>query len=234
MGGISAEVNEEEFREFFTQFGTVIDATLMLDRETGRPRGFGFVTFENSNGVEEALKNSNLSIKDKTIEVKKAMPKNRQQQNRMAAPVLNPNFRPQQGGYMPNSRYAGAANYGNMMGRNNFNNMYAGGMYGGAYNNMAAAAAAAAAAYYNGGDGGNSSNNNYQRGGGGSGGSYRQQHHHQQDDSRSSHSHDHRRGSRDRSSHSHHQSSSNSGSGSGGGGAVHASQSRNQQHYRPY
>lgn len=67
MGGISAEVNEEEFREFFTQFGTVIDATLMLDRDTGRPRGFGFVTFENSNGVEEALKNSNLSIKDKTV-----------------------------------------------------------------------------------------------------------------------------------------------------------------------
>lgn len=235
VGGISAEVNEEEFREFFTQFGTVIDATLMLDRETGRPRGFGFVTFENSNGVEEALKNSNLSIKDKTIEVKKAMPKNRQQQNRMAAPVLNPNFRPQQGGYMPNSRYAGAANYSNMMGRNNFNNMYAGNMYGGAYNNMAAAAAAAAAAYYNGGDGGGNSNNNYQRGGSGSGGSYRQQqHHHQQDDSRSSHSHDHRRGSRDRSSHSHHQSSGNSGSGSGGGGAVHASQSRNQQHYRPY
>ncbi|CAO3651571.1 unnamed protein product [Mucor hiemalis] len=67
VGGISAEVNEEEFREFFTQFGTVIDATLMLDRDTGRPRGFGFVTFENSNGVEEALKNSNLSIKDKTV-----------------------------------------------------------------------------------------------------------------------------------------------------------------------
>lgn len=69
MGGISAEVNEEEFREFFTQFGTVIDATLMMERDTGRPRGFGFVTFESSNGVEEALKNPNLSIKDKTVSV---------------------------------------------------------------------------------------------------------------------------------------------------------------------
>jgi RNA-binding protein Musashi len=60
-------VNEEEFREFFTQFGTVLDATLMMERDTGRPRGFGFVTFESSQGVEEALKNPNLSIKDKTV-----------------------------------------------------------------------------------------------------------------------------------------------------------------------
>ncbi|KAI9245206.1 hypothetical protein EDC94DRAFT_530342 [Helicostylum pulchrum] len=67
VGGISPEVNEEEFREFFTQFGTVIDATLMMERDTGRPRGFGFVTFETSNGVEEALKNPNLSIKNKTV-----------------------------------------------------------------------------------------------------------------------------------------------------------------------
>lgn len=69
VGGISPEVNEEEFREFFTQFGTVLDATLMMERDTGRPRGFGFVTFEDSKGVEEALKNPNLSIKDKTVNI---------------------------------------------------------------------------------------------------------------------------------------------------------------------
>ncbi|KAI8070587.1 Interdomain Rrm packing contributes To Rna recognition in the Rna15, Hrp1, anchor Rna 3 [Gilbertella persicaria] len=67
VGGISPEVNEEEFRTFFSQFGTVLDATLMLERDTGRPRGFGFITFEDSQGVEEALKNPHLSIKDKTV-----------------------------------------------------------------------------------------------------------------------------------------------------------------------
>ncbi|KAI9490294.1 hypothetical protein BDB00DRAFT_725549, partial [Zychaea mexicana] len=75
VGGISAEVDEEEFQNFFTQFGTVIDATLMTDRDTGRPRGFGFITFENSNGVDEALRQPDLAIKGKPIEVKKAMPK---------------------------------------------------------------------------------------------------------------------------------------------------------------
>ncbi|KAL7325453.1 hypothetical protein PS15p_207929 [Mucor circinelloides] len=168
VGGISPEVNEEEFREFFTQFGKVLDATLMMERDTGRPRGFGFVTFEDSKGVEEALKNPNLSIKDKTIEVKKAMPKGKQNRQHNT-PVFNPNFRPP---YMPNSRYNGAGNFNNMRGNfNMYNNMYPAGNY-----NMAAAAAAAAAYYGQQQQGGgynsmyNNSNSN----------NMRQQHHHRQ------------------------------------------------------
>lgn len=69
VGGISPDVDEEEFREFFTQFGKVMDATLMTDRETGRLRGFGFITFEDSKGVEEALLQPNLAIKGKTVSV---------------------------------------------------------------------------------------------------------------------------------------------------------------------
>ena len=41
-------VTDEEFLEFFSQFGTVVDAKVMFDRDTGRSRGFGFVTFEDS------------------------------------------------------------------------------------------------------------------------------------------------------------------------------------------
>ncbi|KAI8985458.1 hypothetical protein BDB01DRAFT_842909 [Pilobolus umbonatus] len=67
VGGISPDVNEEEFREFFSQFGNVIDATLMTERDTGRPRGFGFITFESSDGVEQALSKGILTIKDKTV-----------------------------------------------------------------------------------------------------------------------------------------------------------------------
>ncbi|KAJ3184830.1 hypothetical protein HDU85_001509 [Gaertneriomyces sp. JEL0708] len=80
VGGVGPDVTEEQFREYFTQFGKVIDATLMIDRESGRPRGFGFITFENSDGVEKAmLKQSmgGLMINDKAIEVKRAMPKHK-------------------------------------------------------------------------------------------------------------------------------------------------------------
>ena len=40
-------VSEEEFLDFFSQFGQVIDSVVMVDRETLRSRGFGFVTYAN-------------------------------------------------------------------------------------------------------------------------------------------------------------------------------------------
>lgn len=53
-------------REFFSQFGKVVDATVMLDRETGRSKGFGFVSFENAN-VEPLLGFGNLEIDGKLV-----------------------------------------------------------------------------------------------------------------------------------------------------------------------
>jgi RNA-binding protein Musashi len=46
----------------------------MMDKDTGRPRGFGFVTFENEIGVEACL-STHLEIHGKAIEVKKAQPR---------------------------------------------------------------------------------------------------------------------------------------------------------------
>jgi RNA-binding protein Musashi len=56
------------------QFGRVVDATLMIDKDTGRPRGFGFVTFDSETAVENALSRP-LEILGKAIEVKKAQPR---------------------------------------------------------------------------------------------------------------------------------------------------------------
>lgn len=53
-------------REFFSQFGTVIDSTVMLDRETGRSKGFGFVSFEDTN-VQPFLGFGNLEIDGKLV-----------------------------------------------------------------------------------------------------------------------------------------------------------------------
>jgi hypothetical protein len=53
-------------REFFSQYGKVIDSTVMLDRETGRSKGFGFVSFEDTN-VQPFLGFGNLEIDGKLV-----------------------------------------------------------------------------------------------------------------------------------------------------------------------
>jgi RNA-binding protein Musashi len=74
VGGVSQEATEQDFKQFFMQFGRVVDATLMMDKDTGRPRGFGFVTFDSEAAVEATL-NGPLEILGKPIEVKKAQPR---------------------------------------------------------------------------------------------------------------------------------------------------------------
>lgn len=45
IGGISWETNEERLREYFSNYGEVLETLVMKDRKTGRPRGFGFIIF---------------------------------------------------------------------------------------------------------------------------------------------------------------------------------------------
>ena len=48
IGGLAGSITSESMRDFFSQFGKVINSTVMLDRETGRSKGFGFVSFEDT------------------------------------------------------------------------------------------------------------------------------------------------------------------------------------------
>ena len=66
IGGLAGSVTSESMREFFSQFGRVVDSTVMLDRETGRSKGFGFVSFEDTN-VQPFLGFGNLEIDGKTV-----------------------------------------------------------------------------------------------------------------------------------------------------------------------
>ena len=63
-------------RELFAQHGTVTDAVLMMDRETGRPRGFGFVTMSSSEEGQravDALNGQNHDGRDLTVNEAKPM-----------------------------------------------------------------------------------------------------------------------------------------------------------------
>lgn len=53
VGNLPFSATESELRDLFKQHGEVESVTLITDRETGRPRGFGFV--EMSNGAQAAM-----------------------------------------------------------------------------------------------------------------------------------------------------------------------------------
>lgn len=49
----------DEFRDFFSNFGVVKEQQIMRDHSTGRSRGFGFVTFESDQSVDDLLAKGN-------------------------------------------------------------------------------------------------------------------------------------------------------------------------------
>ncbi|GJR39485.1 heterogeneous nuclear ribonucleoprotein 1 [Tanacetum coccineum] len=75
VGGLPADLTLEEFKAFFEKFGPIEDVVVMVDKETSRPRGFGFVTFNSQDTADNVLKNRFYELKNKRVEVKKAVSK---------------------------------------------------------------------------------------------------------------------------------------------------------------
>ena len=69
VGGLSPSTNADSMREFFSAFGKVIDATVMVDRESGRSKGFGFVTFEDATNSDQFVGKLGLILDDKQASV---------------------------------------------------------------------------------------------------------------------------------------------------------------------
>jgi cold-inducible RNA-binding protein len=55
VGNLPFSANQDEVRAEFSKFGNVEDCKLITDRETGKPRGFGFVTFTNPQEADAAI-----------------------------------------------------------------------------------------------------------------------------------------------------------------------------------
>ena len=56
VGNLPFSAGEEELREAFGEFGPVSEVNLVMDRETGRPRGFAFITMGSKEGMEAAIR----------------------------------------------------------------------------------------------------------------------------------------------------------------------------------
>lgn len=76
VGGLSWDTTDRSLENAFRRFGKVVEAKVMLDRDTGRPRGFGFVTFSDKRGMEEAIDQlHDRELDGRVISVNKAQPK---------------------------------------------------------------------------------------------------------------------------------------------------------------
>ena len=74
VGNLSFNSTENDLNDAFAAFGTVTETNLMMDRETGRPRGFGFVTMssaEEANKAIEALNGKEVDGRALTVNVAK-------------------------------------------------------------------------------------------------------------------------------------------------------------------
>ncbi len=79
MGGLSWNTNDDGLRQAFERFGQIDEAKVILDRETGRSRGFGFVTFMESGCARNAISEMNGSSLDgRSIKVNEAEERPRQ------------------------------------------------------------------------------------------------------------------------------------------------------------
>ena len=63
VGNLSYNTTENELQDAFAAYGTVLEANLMVDRVSGRPRGFGFITFEDSQSAQVCTSYCNLNTK---------------------------------------------------------------------------------------------------------------------------------------------------------------------------
>lgn len=76
VGNMSYDTTQEQIRTLFAEAGEVAEVNLITDRDTGRPKGFGFVEMSTDEGAIEAIKRFNGKVVgDRTLTVNEARPR---------------------------------------------------------------------------------------------------------------------------------------------------------------
>ncbi|MGM0577924.1 MAG: RNA-binding protein [Myxococcota bacterium] len=73
VGGLSWDTTDEGLGQAFSEFGDIVEAKVITDRETGRSRGFGFVTYEDPAAGKAAMEDMDgTSLDGRSIRVNEA------------------------------------------------------------------------------------------------------------------------------------------------------------------
>ncbi|OWM83827.1 glycine-rich RNA-binding protein-like [Punica granatum] len=153
VGGLAWATDDQSLERAFSAYGDILESKVINDRETGRSRGFGFVTFSNEKSMRDAIEGMNgQSLDGRSITVNEA-------QSRSGGGGGGGG-----GGF---SRSGGGGGYGGRReggggGYNRSSGGYGGGGYGGSRDRG-----------YGGGEGGYGGGSRYSRGGGASEGNWR-------------------------------------------------------------
>ncbi|XP_072963290.1 uncharacterized protein [Typha angustifolia] len=74
IGGLAKDTSMTTFKEHFGKYGEIIDAVIMKDRYTQKPRGFGFITYADPSVVDRVIEDNHV-INGKQVEIKRTIPK---------------------------------------------------------------------------------------------------------------------------------------------------------------
>ena len=75
VGNLNYSISENELANIFGNYGEVISVKLIIDRETGKPKGFGFIEMADENAAKQAIQELEGSdLKGRTMRVNEANP----------------------------------------------------------------------------------------------------------------------------------------------------------------
>ncbi|KAJ2947414.1 hypothetical protein O0L34_g17193 [Tuta absoluta] len=75
IGGLDYRTNDASLKEFYEQWGEIVDVVVMKDPQTKRSRGFGFITYSRAHMVDDAQSNRPHKIDGRVVEPKRAVPR---------------------------------------------------------------------------------------------------------------------------------------------------------------